>query len=201
MNWRELLFVLGFAAAPTVIWFWRMDPLLDRHSEALQMQVQARMAESMNKKYIHERDQLGAEWDAFRPLAEAELVDLGNDLNPILLQNRVLDLARRFECELRIEDRTDKASGGPPSFGFSGSGRPLQVQDFLRYLERGKARARFTEVTVALQQVDLEEGVEAYFNGRFSIPNVPEAEVEEGPADDSEPNGTGSDPDTQEVES
>lgn len=179
MNWRELLFVAGFGLAPVGIWFWRMDPLLERHSAALQAQIEARMAESSARKFVHERDQMQAEWVEFRPLAELELENISNQLNPIVLQNRVLDLARRLDCSLRIEERNNDDEEGPNIFQISGSGTPLQVLDLLRHLERGEHRARFTEVTLVYEELSAESGYEAFFNGAFSIPSLPDWEDSE----------------------
>jgi len=173
MNWRELLFVAGFGLAPVVIWFWRVDPLLDRHSVALQAQIEARMADSSARKFIHERDQMQAEWSEFRPLAEIELQNISKQLNPIVLQNRVLDVARRLDCTLRIEERSKPDDEGPPIFQISGSGTPLQVLDLLRHLERGEHRARFAEVTLVYEELSAESGYEAFFNGAFTIPSIP----------------------------
>jgi hypothetical protein len=173
MNWRELLFVAGFGLAPVAIWFWRMDPLLDRHSAALQAQVEARMADGSARRFIHERDQMQAEWSEFRPLAEIELQNISKQLNPIVLQNRVLDVARRLDCTLRIEERSKPEDEGPPIFQISGSGTPLQVLDLLRHLERGEHRARFAEVTLVYEELSAESGYEAFFNGAFTIPSIP----------------------------
>lgn len=186
MNWRELLFVAGFGLVPVAVWFWRMDPLLSRHSEALQSQVEARMADSAARKYIHERDQLAAEWAEFRPRAELELENIGNQLNPIVLQNRVLDLARRLDCTLRIEDRSAGEETESPIFQFSGSGTPLQAVEFLRHLERGEHRARFEEVNVVYEEVSAEAGYEAFFSGVFTIPSVPEWKQPEPESEESE---------------
>lgn len=176
MNWREVLFITGFAVAPVGIWFWRMDPLLDRHSEALTAQIEARLADSNARKYVYERDQLAAEWSEFRPLAELELQNIGNQLNPIVLQNRVLDLARRLDCTLRIEEKGEADDEGPPSFQFSGSGSPVQALTLLRHLERGEHRGRFQEVNVVYEEVSAESGYEAFFSGNFTIPDLPEWE-------------------------
>lgn len=174
MNWRNLMFYGGFALAPLLVWFLRMDPLLKRHSQALSTQVELQMAEAAARKHIYERDQLAEEWSLFRPVAEVELQHIDRQLNPIVLQNSVIDLARRLDCELRIEDRTDREADEPGTFHFSGTGRPLQVIDLLRHIERGEHRGRLTDLTVAYDLVDAETGYEAYFNGTFTIPRVPE---------------------------
>jgi hypothetical protein len=114
-----------------------------------------------------------AEWSEFRPLAEIELQNISKQLNPIVLQNRVLDVARRLDCTLRIEERSKPEDEGPPIFQISGSGTPLQVLDLLRHLERGEHRARFTEVTLVYEELSAESGYEAFFNGAFTIPSIP----------------------------
>lgn len=179
MNWRRLLFISGFALVPVAMWFWRMNPLLERHNKALSAQIEARLADSSARKFVHERDQLRDEWSEFRPLAEFELQNIGNQLNPIVLQNRVLDVARRLDCALRIEQRIDPDGEGPPTFQFSGSGSPVQALDFLRHLERGEHRARFSEVNVVYEEVSAEAGYEAFFSGSFTIPSLPEWEQSE----------------------
>jgi len=174
MNWREMVFMLGFAASPAAIWFLRMDPLLDRYTEAIEGQINAQLEETANLKYVYERDQLEDDWASFRPLAQAEMHSLGSALNPIVLQNAALDLARRLDCEFRIEDRTPDEENAVPTFSFAGSGRPLQVSDMLTHLERGQFRARFKDVSVAYSEGRLPGEFEAYFSGSFTIPSLPE---------------------------
>lgn len=179
MNWRRLLFISGFAFVPVGMWFWRMNPLLERHNQALTEQIEARLADSSARKFVHERDQLRAEWSEFRPVAELELENIGNQLNPIVLQNRVLDVARRLDCTLRIEQRIEPNSEAPPTFQFSGSGSPIQALDLLRHLEHGEHRARFTEVNLVFEELSAEAGYEAFFSGSFTIPSLPEWEQSE----------------------
>lgn len=179
MNWRRLLFLSGFALVPIGMWFWRMNPLLERHSDALTAQIEARLADSNSRRFVHERDQLRVEWGEFRPLAELELQNIGNQLNPIVLQNRVLDVARRLDCALRIEQRIDTDGDQPPTFQFSGNGTPVQALAFLRHLERGEHRARFTQVNVVYEELSAEAGYEAFFSGSFTIPSLPEWEQSE----------------------
>ena len=173
MNWRRLLFISGFALVPVAMWYLRMNPRLERHDKALAAQIEARMADSSARRFVHERDHLRAEWSAFRPAAELELKNIGNQLNPIVLQNRVLDVARRLDCTLRIEERIDPKGEGPPTFQFSGSGTPIQALDFLRHLEHGEHRARFTQVNVVFEELSAEAGFEAFFSGSFTIPSLP----------------------------
>lgn len=179
MNWRRLLFISGFALVPVAMWYWRMNPLLERHNKALSEQIEARLADSSARKFVHERDQLQVEWSEFRPVAELELENIGNQLNPIVLQNRVLDVARRLDCTLRIEERIEPNGEGPPTFQFSGSGTPVQALDLLRHLEHGEHRARFTEVNVVFEELSAEAGYEAFFSGSFTIPSLPEWEQSE----------------------
>lgn len=179
MNWRRPLFISGFAFVSMGMWFWRMNPLLERHNQALSEQIEARLAVNNARKFVHERDQLSVEWSEFRPLAERELENIGNQLHPIVLQNRVLDIARRLNCKLRIEERIDLNSEGPPTFQFSGSGSPFQALDLLRHLEDSEHRARFTEVNVVFEELSAEAGSEAFFSGRFTIPSLPEWEQSE----------------------
>jgi hypothetical protein len=97
-----------------------------------------------------------------------------------LLQNRVIDLARRLECELRIEESSNRMrTDAPPTFSFSGSGQPLQVYDFLRYLERGDSRARFLDLNIAQRKNSRSTGITAHFSGTFTIPEIPELELSE----------------------
>lgn len=184
MHWRQLLFTTGFALVPIGIWAFRVDPLLDRHDQALQAQISETIKNSSARKYIHERDQLQAVWAEFRPLAEIELENIGVQLNPIVLQNRVLDLARRLDCTLRIESKNQDSTGDQlPTFEFSGNGSPVQALEFLRYLERGEHRARFEELNLVYEEISAEAGIDAFFSGVFTIPQVPvwdSAEEEDG---------------------
>ncbi len=173
MSWRKLLFLSWFLAVPGALWLARVVPLQERRGAALQQFEQAQTRKERDTQVIQERDQLAEDWLSFRPLAETELVNLGNDLNPILLQNRVLQLAKRLDCSLQLQEQGNRADGGPLSYQLSGSGRPLQVHDFLDYLERGDARGRIEAITVVYAAPDKSGLVEAFFNGVLIIAQVP----------------------------
>ncbi len=178
MSWRKLLFWLMFLVIPAAFIQWGVIPLKERRAEAMALQQNADKQGVMNKKMSRERDQLEILWIEFRPQAELELISLGSHLNPILLQNRVLDLARRLGVELTIQSKTMRDEDALPTYTFAGSASPWQAHEFLRYLERGDHRARFNSVTVVYDLVESTGKHLAYFSGEFTIPKVPE-----GPGD------------------
>jgi hypothetical protein len=173
-SWRKMLFYSMFIAVPMGFWQWGIHPLLERRTHAQAEQENAGLQAGINKKILGERDRLEILWNDFRPQAEFELFSLGAHLDPILLQNHVLDLARRLSCELKIQSRGNREGGGLPTYSFSGSGAPWQAHEFLRYLERGDQRARFTAVTVVYSAIEKAGPMIAYFSGEFTIPSVPD---------------------------
>ena len=175
MSWRKLLFWMLFLAVPFGFIKLGVMPLKERRSEAIVLQQNSEKQAVMNSKMSQERDQLEVLWEDFRPQAELELISLGSNLNPILLQNRVLDLARRLGVDLTIHNRTKTDEGALPTYSFSGSASPWQAHEFLRYLERGDHRARFRSVTLVYDKVRQTGKQMAYFSGEFSIPAVPDA--------------------------
>lgn len=183
MSWRKLLFWLMFIAIPAAAVQWGVMPLKERRQEAVNLQQNADQQAVMNQKMSQERDQLEVLWLEFRPQAELELISLGSHLNPILLQNRVLDLARRLEVELMIQSKTVRGADALPTYTFSGSATPWQAHEFLRYLELGDHRVRFNSVVVVYNQVKNSNDQIAYISGEFSIPKVPEGPAEDDKAD------------------
>ena len=181
MSWRRLLFWLMFLVIPAVAVKWGILPLNERRKEAISLQQNADQQAVMNQKLSQERDQLDVLWTEFRPQAELELISLGSHLNPILLQNRVLDLARRVGVELTIQSKPARDDDALPSYTFSGSSTPWQAHEFLRYLELGDHRARFSTITVVYDLVEATGGQLAYFSGEFTIPKVPEGPSEPEP--------------------
>ncbi|NQU48111.1 MAG: hypothetical protein HQ519_05645 [Planctomycetes bacterium] len=184
MSWRKLLFWVLFLAVPFGFIKWGVVPLKERRSEAVVLQQNAEKQAMMNTRMSQERDQLEVLWEEFRPQADLELISLGTNLNPILLQNRVLDLARRLGVELTIHNRTSNDEGALPTYSFSGSASPWQAHEFLRYLERGDHRARFRSVTLVYNKVKQTGKQMAYFSGEFSIPEVPDAPETAPPVDE-----------------
>ncbi len=179
MSWRKLLFWLMFIVIPATAVQWGVLPLNERRKEAISLQQNADQQAVMNQKVSQERDQLEILWLEFRPQAELELISLGSHLNPILLQNRVLDLARRLSVELTIQSKSKSDPNELPSYTFSGSASPWQAHEFLRYLERGDHRARFHSVTMVYDLIEKTGEHLAYFSGEFTIPKVPEEAAEE----------------------
>jgi hypothetical protein len=174
MSLRRTLFWVSLGLIPALVWNLRVMPLQQRRQNALLEQENSGIQQAKNVLALQERDELQKQWMEFKPQAELEMVSLGNNMNPILLQNRVIDLARRLECELRIEESSNRTqTDGAPTFSFSGSGQPLQVYDFLRYLERGDSRARFLDLAVAQRKNSRNSGITAHFSGTFTIPEIP----------------------------
>ena len=184
MSWRKLCFWLTFIIVPAVTVQWGVLPLNERRKEAISLQQNADKQAVMNKKVSQERDQLEVLWLEFRPQAELELISLGSNLNPILLQNRVLDLARRLDVELAVQSKSSRDETELPTYTFSGSASPWQAHEFLRYLERGDHRARFTSVTVVYDLVEKTGKQISYFSGEFNIPKVPDGPSEPTPLSD-----------------
>jgi len=174
MTPRKITFLLAFAIVPGAFWAAGVNPALSRRHAAITERNNAHMIQQSNRDKISRRDELATEWLDFKPLAKDGLQNLGEYLNPILIQKRVYQLAASFDCKLRISQQgKDGEDQESLRFNISGEGHYKNLVELIDTLERGSYRIRFEELSLILPSGEKSGQVRVTMNARFTIPRIP----------------------------
>lgn len=158
MSSRRLLFFLGIFLIPSLFGILRVSPLLERRTQALTKQAGADQVHFHNQSLLSQRDRLTDAWAEFQPQADAELDDLQQRIHPILVQKRVFELAKSFQCELHIQEKTNRFENHSPTFAISAEGKWEHLVQLIAALETGPHRIRLEQVALVMPSTVYENG-------------------------------------------
>jgi hypothetical protein len=158
MSTRRLLFLLGLFLIPSFFGIWRVSPLLERRTQALTKQAGADQVHFNNLSLLSQRDRLADAWTEFQPQADAELADLQQRIHPVLVQKRVFELAKSYQCTLRIQAKKDRFENQSPTFAISAEGEWNHLVQLMAELETGPHRIRLEQVGLVLPSTIYEDG-------------------------------------------
>ncbi|MDP6941656.1 MAG: hypothetical protein QGH51_06465 [Planctomycetota bacterium] len=171
MKTRKLIFFTSFLVLPSLFWVSRVSPDLIRRDAALERLSKSDKVRASNREKISQRDDLINQWEKFEPVASRELQDLENDLNPHLLQKRLVLTAKDLGFDLSIRQlamNPDEQNAwfieAESSFG--------QLDRFVNKLERGNYRVRFEKLEVSLPADKYENNGGVHLEGVLTIPPI-----------------------------
>ncbi|MCH2111594.1 MAG: hypothetical protein MK213_01955 [Planctomycetes bacterium] len=170
---HRLLFVLGLFAIPALFWFGCIQSALLERTDSKGRIANAGRVVEQNLKTVQERNRLLNEWESFKPLALSQMDNLEEDLNPLLLQKRVLLEARQLGFDIKIQE-ADASGTTSPSWSMTADADFESVVRFVERLEKGDYRVRFSQVDLLLPGNQTENQVK--FSAEFSIPSLPNPE-------------------------
>ena len=158
MSSRRLLFLFGLFLIPSFLGIWRVSPLLERRTQALTKQAGADQVHFHNQSLLSQRDRLADAWEEFQPQANAELDDLQQRIHPVLVQKRVFELAKSYQCELHIQEKADRSENQSPTFAISAEGKWEHLIQLIAELETGPHRIRLEQVALVMPSTVYDNG-------------------------------------------
>lgn len=150
----KMAFVAGFLFVPSAIWALEINPTLAARGSYIERQENAKTVQERNRLLPTQRDDLRASWNDFRPVAEDALADIGNDLNPHLVQKRMNDLAAATGCKILIQPSNMQEGDYAVRFTVAGEGSYQSLVKFVDQLEQGQHFVRFEKLTFGLENQD-----------------------------------------------
>ena len=178
----RLAFFAGFLVIPGILWGVQLGPTLAERVSYIQRQQNALSIQKQNKLLPTQRDSLSATWNEFRPIADAALNNLANDLNPHLVQKRIYDTAEELNCELRIQPKPAMDGDTSVRFMISGEGRYSDLVKLVDRLEQGQHYVRFEKLSFILPSQEYPNSTTGAVRivGVVLIPMMPEGLEQEG---------------------
>lgn len=146
----KLAFAAGFVFVPSAIWALEIDPTLTARESYIKRQENAMEVQERNRQLPTQRDELRKRWSSFKPIADDALEDIGNDLNPHLVQKRMNDLAAATGCKVIIQPMTQQEGDHAVRFTLAGEGGFQALVKFIDQLEQGQHFVRFEKLTLGL---------------------------------------------------
>ncbi|HJM40016.1 MAG TPA: hypothetical protein QGG59_07870 [Planctomycetota bacterium] len=169
MKLRKLIFIATFFAIPAFFWAIRVSPDLLRRDSAVVRLEKSSEVRDLNREKIHQRDDLQKRWELFEPIANRELQNLENDLNPHLLQKRLVLTAQELGFDLSIR-QLNVNPDDPKTWFVEAESSFGQIDRFVNQLERGNYRVRFDQIEVSLPADQYENGDGVHLEGILTIP-------------------------------
>ncbi len=170
----KLAFVAGFLFIPGAVWALEVNPTLAARNAYIERQENAKTVQERNRLLPTQRDELRANWNDFRPVAEDALADIGNDLNPHLVQKRMNDLAAATGCKILIQPSNLQEGDYAVRFTVAGEGSYQSLVKFVDQLEQGQHFVRFEKLTFGLENQDDRGAVR--MTATAMIPLMPKGE-------------------------
>ena len=158
---RRLAFISSFAVIPAALWFTQAGPTLAERRACLERQDKAHVVQGRNRQLPGQRDELKAAWTAFEPVATSALDNLGNDLNPHLVQKRIFALAQELGCTVKIARMSSRDDTDLTRFTITGEGSYTSLVKLVDQLEQGQHYVRFERLALQMPKID------AAANARF----------------------------------
>jgi len=110
------VFFLGAAVIPAVFWFGSASNSMELREDAFTRLANAGQVVAQNQLKVSNSNQLQSEWNELKPLASQELENLDDDLNPVLLQKRVLAVGRSIGFDVRSIKQLNDTSKQTPEW-------------------------------------------------------------------------------------
>ena len=170
----KLAFLAGFVFVPGAIWAFQVSPTLADRVGYVQRQENAKAVQARNRLLPTQRDELRESWTEFKPVADAALADIGNDLNPHLVQKRMNDLAAATGCKVIIQPMNQQDGDYAVRFQMSGKGSYQSLVKFVDQLEQGQHFVRFESLSVSIPPADRGGAGAANLTATAMIPLMPE---------------------------
>ena len=170
----KLAFLAGFVFIPGAIWAFQVSPTLADRVGYVQRQENAKAVQARNRLLPTQRDELRTSWSDFKPVADEALADLGNDLNPHLVQKRMHDLAEASGCKIMIQPMSQQDGDYAVRFQMNGKGSYQALVKFVDQLEQGQHFVRFEALSVSIPPADRGGAANANLSATAMIPVMPE---------------------------
>ncbi len=181
MNFKKAFIFACFGIIPSVLWFGEVHPARLKRAAAIDRQENAGRVVAAANKVVAEHLALQKKWEEFQPLEEKALQDLEDELNPLLIPNRVAILARSMHLgEFQCKQDASQDQENEIRFTLNVEGTFKELVRFVDVLERGRQRARFDSLTISLPVAEYgtdDGGVT--LNGTFLIPGIPKLDLHE----------------------
>ena len=177
MKRRKFLFWAALLLSPGLIWLSSISSSYQRYqgSRALLQDWETRAIEA--NQSLRERDLLLTRWANLEPTASDALVDLENELNPLLVQKRTVVAARKLGIKAQVQQKMAE-EGGHPSWTIQAEADYASLVRLLDRLERGNLRARFQDINLMLPTERGENKVR--LAAEFQVPALPTRLKEKG---------------------
>lgn len=169
----KVAFAAGFVLVPSAIWAFEVSPTLHARDAYLKRQENAMEVQERNRMLPTQRDELRQRWTTFKPVADEALADIGNDLNPHLVQKRMNDLAAATGCKVIIQPMTQKDSEASARFTLAGEGTFQALVKFIDQLEQGQHFVRFEKLTLGLPDRSRDPNGDVRLTATVTIPVMP----------------------------
>ncbi len=175
---RKLLFYASFVAIPTALWFITVHDMMARRETALEQLANSDALRIQDRSKVQERDRLEEEWNDFKPVADKELHDLENYLNPYLLLHRITLAARKYGFETVVSQAGDD-HGPTHDYTILARADYESLVRFVHDLETGPYRVRFEELDLGFPTDPEKRDRGVSLRARFGIPALPTEQAEE----------------------
>lgn len=172
----RLAFLAGFVIIPGVIWAVEFSPTLTDRADYLARQENAKTVQARNRLLPTQRDELKATWEEFKPNVAIELGDLGNDLNPHLVQKRLHSIAASLGCSIVVQPMATQDEDFSVRFTIAGEGSYQGLVKLVDTLEQGQHFVRFEKLMLTMPnraRTTGGSGSKVQLSGTVMIPLMP----------------------------
>lgn len=166
------VFFTGFAMIPAVFWFGTITGSLEMRKDAEARLLNADQVVAQNQMKVRHSKTLQQEWNEFKPLANTELENLDDDLNPILLQKRIVSVGRIIGFDIDNIKQLSDVNSQSPEWTIQASSTWENLVLFIDHLERGEYRVRFSSIALSMPSGQYVDGG-VQLKASFSIPKLP----------------------------
>lgn len=151
---RKIAFFGSFLVIPAALWATQVRPTLAERESYIERQAKAHVVQERNRLLPSQRDELTKAWTEFEPSATAALNNLGNDLNPHLVQKRIFTTAQELGCRVKIARLANKDDANFMRFSLTGEGSYSALVKLVDQLEQGQHYVRFEKLGIEMPKAE-----------------------------------------------